>query len=446
MEARPDLSVRGILTAVVGEKPEARLTANLVPDPRVTIHEHPERNATVLTVSADAERAVESFLPVTIHGRLDSGDAVTLLEAQDHGAAGWFTPKYRATSAVVGACVSAEQLYSATRFRLDCPYWLAHLHDGDSCRVEDDGSELSVEADEDGNWLIYESAVPTSLRELEIRVISGCLALLQVALYPDDDRATRETQVRVGDADPWLSVYGPAFCAEPGDVEYETLLAPDQLTVERFATWIALHTRLDGLTWVVARHMTGAVQARVLLLMPLVEGFHRRLPFEQSKFPAASRSALNGIKRAARQAAATKARTSLNVDPEQVHKAVSDALSHLEDVDYLERARVLVTEVCTVVPEIAESLTYLPERMTKVRNELAHQLLPADEAEPLKIRALEWLVISNVAAWLLRALVLLRAGMDPQQLRERFLRFERFRFFRANTKQHVRELGWSLPT
>jgi hypothetical protein len=121
---------------------------------------------------------------------------------------------------------------------------------------------------------------------------------------------------------------------------------------------------------------------------------------------------------------------------------VKDALAHIEDVGYLERAQDVVAEVCAVLPEITESVTDLPGLLAKVRNELAHHLLPSEKAEPLKTRALEWRVAANTTSWLLRALLLLHVGIEPQLLQQRFLLFQRFGFFRANTAQHVRELGW----
>jgi hypothetical protein len=60
----------------------------------------------------------------------------------------------------------------------------------------------------------------------------------------------------------------------------------------------------------------------------------------------------------------------------------------------------------------------------------------------MKTRALERRVVADATSWLLRALLLLRAEIDPQAVHEHFLDFRRFGFFRANTAQHVRELGW----
>jgi len=438
----PGLRVRGEFTAEAGEQPEATLTSNLVEDPRVAFHTDSSGRVTGYSVSAQPARSVSSFLPVTLHGQLDSGQLVTLLDAQNYGGAGHFAPRYRSLGvAVVGANVSEDQLYSAVRFRMDRPHWIGHLADGDSSTVQDDGSELSVQSSPDGNWLVYESATPVTLRRLEIRVVSGCLALLQLAIYPDHDRVTRETEVRAGSTDPWLQLRGPAFHAEPGGPEPETLLTREHITIAVLANWIELHTKLDGLTWVIAHPFLGAVQMRVQILTSLVEGFHRQLPgYQQDKYPGVPKAAIRRILDAAREATIAQAAAE-GLDTERV----KNSLVLHTDVSFLERAEAMVAEVCSAVPEIAESITNLPRRIRNARTDLAHQL--SSEADNLiEVRALEWRVVANALSWMLRCLLLLRAGIDPQVLHERLLKFQRFGFFRANTAQHVRELGWDLPS
>jgi hypothetical protein len=220
-----------------------------------------------------------------------------------------------------------------------------------------------------------------------------------------------------------------------------------ELTVERFATWIALNDRLDGLAWGVARRVEGPIQVQVQVLTSLVEGLHRRRKqYGQSKFPDATGGALDRIKKAARRGAVDKSSSEKKLDPEKVRKAVMAAVSRMEDVDYVERAEAVIAEVCSVVPEIAESVADLPSRLTKARNDFAHQLEQDEAREPFAERVLRWLVVTNVTSWLLRGLLLLWAGVEPEVLHARFLDSQRFGFFRANTAQHVRELGWELPS
>ena len=54
--------------------------------------------------------------------------------------------------------------------------------------------------------------------------------------------------------------------------------------------------------------------------------------------------------------------------------------------------------------------------------------------------------IANVTPWLLRGVVLLRAGVEPGAVRAGYLAHQRFEVYRANVAQMVSELGWELPS
>jgi hypothetical protein len=442
---RPDARVWGAFGAEGGHKPEAVLAGGLVIDPRVRSTGGGGR--VFMSSAAATEKA---FQPITLQGQLDSGHAVTLVNAYNHGRDGNYfgSPHYKADYAVSGdrhVC-GVDQLFSAVRFRFGDPYWLGHLRESKASAVDSDGSALSVETSDDGNWLVYTAAAPATLRQLKTRVVSGCLALAELVL--DQDFAARDTHVRVSDGDPWLTVHGPEFSTPPNEFDADTLLRREELTVERFARWIPFNDGLDGLASVVARPIKAPLQTQVLVVTPLVEGLHRRMPktFEQSKFARASPSVLKRIKEASRRAATVTATSRRNLDPQQVQVAVMDSVSHFDDVDYVQRATDLVTTVCAVIPEIAESVADLPEHLTKAHHEMAHQLPLNDENEPLEVRNLRWLVVANITPWLLRGLLLLEAGIDPSVLHDRYLAHGRFLYFRADVAQFVRELGWELPS
>jgi len=442
---KPDARVWGAFAAERGHKPEAVLAGGLVDDPRVR-----SSGAGGRIFMSSAAATVKAFQPITLQGQLDTGHAVTLVNAYNHGRDGYYfgSPHYKADYAVVGDrhVSGVDQLFSAMRFRFGDPYWLGHLQESKASAVDSDGSALSVETSDDGNWLVYTAAAPATLRQLKTRVVLGCLALAELAL--DQDFAPRDTHVRINDGDPWLSVHGPGSDTPPNEFDADTLLPRVELTVERFAKWIPFNDTLDGLASVVARPIKAPLQTQVLVVTPLVEGLHRRMPktFEQSKFAGASPSALKRIKEAAQRAARGTATGRRNLDPQQVHVAVMNAVSHFDDVDYVQRVTDVVTKVCAVIPEIAESVADLPECLTKARHEMAHQLPLDEEKEPLEVRYLRWLVVANITPWLLRGLLLLEAGIDPSVLHDRHLAYGRFLSFRANVAQFVRELGWELPS
>ena len=199
---KPDATVWGAFAADGGHKPEVILAAGLVNDPRVI---RSNRAGGRVFMSSGAA-AVKAFQPITLRGRLETGPVVTLINAYNHGRDGGFfgSPHYKADYAVLGDryVSGVDQLFSAIRFRFGDPYWLGHLREIKPIAVDGDGSALGVETSDDGNWLVYTAARPATLRQLKTLVVSGCLALAELAL--DQDFAARDTHVRVNHGDPWL--------------------------------------------------------------------------------------------------------------------------------------------------------------------------------------------------------------------------------------------------
>jgi hypothetical protein len=305
--------------------------------------------------------------------------------------------------------------------------------------VPDDGSTLRLEPAEAGNWLVYEAAEKMPLRRLQTRVVAGCQVLMQLAL--DQPLAVRDVEVRIAPIDPWLRVRSRRYCT-PTSVNFETLLPREELTVVRFANWIDLNDRLDRLAWPVVKPVDIAVEPQAQVTTSLIEGLHRRLPgYRQEKLPDASKTALDRIRIAAKDAAEQQVTREQNLDPAAVRAAVRAAVGHFEATDYAERTTEVVAEVQAALPEITETVTDLPARMPKPRNEHAHPLEPNERHEGYEERIMRWTVIARVTHWLLRALLLL-AGVAPEVLRSHFLDNERFTMHRANIAQIVSELDW----
>lgn len=448
---QPDRRIGGVFTAELGEPVEVDLEGMLsvgldarhAPSPRPA--SSPGDVAGAMNVAAAGEVAFRR--PISFWGQLATGEAVSVFDATNQGLPG-VAMHYVAPFAVLGANVSADQRYVSVRFRLDHPYRLSHLTDSDSGVVEDDQSTLSVEASEAGNWLVYESSAPATLSQLQMRVISGCLVLAQLALFPDRDREfdlrTAETQIRVDKAGPWLTVRGPMFCApKPAQLQLDSLLLPTELTVDRFANWIAINDKFDGLAWAVARRMIIPIQLQVQLLTSLVEGLHIRLtpPHGQTWFPDASKGALKRIRQAATQAAVDQAHRD-GFDPAAVGTRVWNALGFWMDKSYLERAEDIVAAACAAVPEVGLSITRLGAHLRDSRITFAHQLRQEGD---LHDRYERWMVLSIITPWLLRARLLLEAGISPQVLREKYLVNETFTLHREQATIRVKKLGWDQP-
>ncbi|SKF14663.1 Uncharacterised protein [Mycobacteroides abscessus subsp. abscessus] len=429
-----ELCVRGEFTAGDGHGPEVELREGLVDDPRV------RRIPGGLGYTGSAEDSVASFLPITLHGRLDTGEAITLLNARNHGGPGQLffgLPRYVAETAVLGEHFEVDQPINALRLRLGQRYWLDHLDNGGAITTPD-GATLSVQASEDGNWLLYTPAVPASLRHLRVLVVSGVRALMELAL--DSSLAAEDIELSVHPDQQWLPLISDALNCSATQTDLDSLLPREVLTLDVISHWIALNDRLDGLAAAVVSPLQGALQAKTLVLTSLVEGLHRRLPYQQSKFAALTKQARKAIHGAAREAVRAQAEVH-GIDP----GAAAESLQFLTDVSFRMRATEIVNEVCSVIPELKESVADLAGQITKARNDFAHHLIVDRQKEPLELSYLRWLIVVTAIPWLLRALLLLYAGIAPDVIREGFLDSNRFEHARANIAQFVRELGWELP-
>jgi hypothetical protein len=93
--AVPDVQVRGEYSAEPGKRPKVSLVAGLVNDPRAR-----PSGGGVAFASSPAD-SVKAFLPITLQGQLETGECVTLLNAQNHGGGLFRPPRYVAH----GGCV-----------------------------------------------------------------------------------------------------------------------------------------------------------------------------------------------------------------------------------------------------------------------------------------------------------------------------------------------------
>lgn len=418
-------SARGDLTLQTGRYPEVALDGPIVDSPCEVPQETSGGFGVALSVRPD--HLVESFLPITIHGQLDTSTRVTLLTARNHGGTGRFgLPNYRANIAVFGAWVAGTaQLYSAIRFRLNAAQVLAHLQPGQSALVDDDGSALSVDSDETGMWLVYSCAQAATLRQLQERVVMGVLVLTQLAI-DSDETAAQAVQVRIDPDGPWLRIHTQRLRDGIHDVEASPLLAYEELTIDRLASWIATNDGLDGLAWPVAKQTPAPLQEQAMVSTSLVEGLHRRLPFQHTKFLGATKRAVRNVRQAAVAAAVAQAAREDNLDPDLVSELMAHAVGHLGDVSFQDRADAIVAEVTAIVPEFTEVIPDIATRIKKTRNDFAHHLVYKEAKEPLADRYLRWTIVAVMTPWILRALLLLRAGIDPETLHARLAASERF--------------------
>ncbi|WP_441964673.1 hypothetical protein [Mycolicibacterium houstonense] len=100
----------------------------------------------------------------------------------------------------------------------------------------------------------------------------------------------------------------------------------------------------------------------------------------------------------------------------------------------------MVAEVSAAIPEFTIVLPDIATRIKKARNDFAHHIVYTESKEPLADRELRWMVVAVITPWLLRALLLLRAGIDPVTLRTGYAASERFTNHLAEVTRMMAEL------
>jgi len=287
-----DMRVRGEFRFDTDADPEVTLESGLVNDPRM------RQLPGGVGFSGTAGDSVASFLPVTLHGQLDTSERITMLGARNHGGSGRLfrlpKPRYVADTAVLGEHMDLAQAVHAIRFRLGHRCWLDQLS-ADASVGNEYGAVLGIEPAQDGNWLVYSPATPETLRRLKVLVVYGVRALMELAF--DQSLGAEEVELRAAPHGPWRTLLTNRPNTAATRTPMESLLPREVLTLDVIANWIPLNDELDGLAAAVVSPNKGALQAETLIVTSLVEGIHRRLPYQQSKFPGISRKARKAIYR-----------------------------------------------------------------------------------------------------------------------------------------------------
>lgn len=430
--SEPERRCPGELIVREGTDAKLKTTGSLV-DMRAFSMTILENGLVEWTQSEDPADVVADFSPITIHGVLDTGREITLVDAM--GTAGPDFQSFRVRYVLDGAHVDGhEERFSAVRFQLDDPWWWAHLKDGMSAQAGAVGS-LSISRDGQSVWFVFESAEPMTLRECDSLVISPVLTLTRLAF--DVDLGIGPTQLRVDPAtSPWISVLTKRRSLEPvrrTKLPTDLLLPKSVLGIDNFATWIALSVDLDGLAAVVAHPPKGvAIQAKALTMAAVTEGLHRRLFSGTKRFQSLGPAQRRKVRNDAIDAGTKAFEIAGYPDLVEARDALTEALGHLSDVSYLSRLRELEKDATEVVPQVTAEFpndSWGP-LVVKTRNLLAHQLSNDKRVMLEKIDAMT--LVTWSLPWVLRIVLLRQARVEPKIIRECFAEFSAFQYYQAN--------------
>ena len=126
-------------------------------------------------------------------------------------------------------------------------------------------------------------------------------------------------------------------------------------------------------------------------------------------------------------------------DRAEFGQAVSEALAHINDRTFRSRMQELVDVAEHSVPGITDSFKDWPGTVVKVRNTLAHHGTPSLGGEFEAFIDL-LIAIKHSLRWVLRTVLLDRAGIDPSTIQDGYKDSSAYGFHLANVKQHLLEV------
>lgn len=275
-------------------------------------------------------------------------------------------------------------------------------------------------------WLRVDGVTGT-VDELGRRIVVPLASLATLAVgRPCKPVALEFAQEAAG---PWLKDCTLLPQASASLKGQRLLLPFSEIGMDGVASWLNRVDRLGPLPAIVADAATGsgrAIEAQVLELTTVAEGFHRRL-FEGQ--PQVDPGTAAQARKTATEAVAPLGH--------QVQQAVREALGHLGEPSYRQRLRALAEAAAAAVPGVAGQVDDWVGTVVRARNSFAH-LLP--QAPPDASRVGEWLTVIHSLRWMFTGLLLLQTDVAPEVIRARLELHQPYQLFRQQAQSWLPEV------
>jgi hypothetical protein len=132
-------------------------------------------------------------------------------------------------------------------------------------------------------------------------------------------------------------------------------------------------------------------------------------------------------------------------DKTRTDKCISDALNYMNDISFRDRVDEMVAVVNNVAPIVLAAIPDSSRQLVRARNDLAHYG-ESHNTESFEAKIDRWTVFYLAIPWMLRVILLERAGVEPETLRNALDESMAFAYYRATIKSIVDDLGWSSGT
>jgi Apea-like HEPN len=389
----------------------------------------------LVEVVGTGDEAVSEYEPsndrtlYTIHGSLNDGTAVTVLQAQNRVYRGGFRPdnqieELRGSHAVIGAQLTGrDHEFGGIRVRLQAANvmlsGLITTSSTDRTPMQS-GGRLYLELDGEDIWLVLEDITPRTLRGLDRQFLRPICTLL--SLGTGEQVGLLELQVRQDEASSWWPVHSAAQQESDRPTSPSSLLRKGDISPSVIATWFDQVEKLGPLPPVVAVRERGsiALESRILELTTVSEGLHRRLRPNAFRFPEETGVAVRD--------AAVEAAEHVQAGAGQ---AVRGFLAYVYEVGYGRRLVELAEMVEPIIPDVTGRTSRWKNAVYEARNAFAHRATTDwfEDADYDK-----YVTVALSLQWLLRALLLREAGEPLEFLAARFREHTEYQLFLEQAK------------
>lgn len=357
-------------------------------------------------------------MPQVLHGSLETGRDITLLDAQMTMELPWGAPptqRFTGWRLVHGAHVDPNTPVTGVRFTMNVSPragWMTQEPESSAL------GHISAWSADDLPGFEVDLTNPIAVAEAADRLPARLAGLLQLALNSDVVPVRRE--VRLADGG-WLP------CGHHETVQRQDrgdIFEPDEMTLTHMARWADVAQAL-GRYPAVAASDVAPLEIAAQVYTTALEGLGRALAVAVDTPRVPTR-----VRKKARDAAieaATRAISELTqISPEDaaLHREYRDALAHVGEPTYTTRVRTLLTPVYEVVPALfGGDLERWMKQAKDIRNDESHGL---DSIHELAADDLgRYIVMSRTARWAMR-IRMLQTIFTPEDLRPRLGRSTSF--------------------
>ncbi|MEV7098497.1 HEPN domain-containing protein [Amycolatopsis sp. NPDC051045] len=393
-----------------------------------------------IDISGNPRDIVADYNPVPLLGTLSDGRIITLLDAR---LADVFPEPDRqtleATRALVGARVpTAETKFRSARVTVPMPHqWGGIFAYTEPIEVDlhELKGELTSKLDGNFGWVKLSTIDHPGLvtEDWDRRFWNRILTLLR--LWTDQNVSDgRRIQLSLEPGGPWAELIN-SRSSRSHFAPHQTLLKPHRLTLPLAAEALVAFESLAPVSDIASKHKLDkmTLESALLANASSLEGLHRRRG-KTKPFPTLSNGQTEKIAKHAAVAAASKAiklGALSNEHIESFTKRMRASFEHLNEPTFNERLNELLPPIESIAPGLIghDRAKWISE-VVSARNLEAHRF---DKEIPNHLeRNDNYYQLAVSTEWVLWIAVLLRLGVDQEELRAGLLQHQQFLFALAN--------------